>query len=1288
MTVVLPVYELTVYDSDDSTPLFDVSTDPAHARPYLKAPTSFPEQEVNFAKGSVSIGQLNLQVVDVPTDPTDQNTGFVTAQLPDATGYSALIGHRALLTEDLGGGVATILDGVVRSVMLLDTFSSFELELRDIREREREAKAFENTTTPTVLPRGVLDGYATFWSAGVQYLIPPTEPLVATYFENSPTRGQISFDDGQANAQIRQQLTDAIGDAFDSVEPLEGQPGVMIHNRIKVLWRDLAAGGAYTEITQIAYLHPDLREGGGQQAYRLRQVDGVRSDRIFAVRVNNEVSGDTLPSSGQRIEVIVQYDGPPTEDWRHHIQDINAGELLRDLYRGDHSVEDPRIRFNETALLALSTRVRGRLKEPIEDIRAWAEENVYPIVHAAPTLNSDGEIAPITYILPDADETLIDLDNNNCRPTGAGWAHGAEDAVNVVKVTYKREFRGVGTEVLERDITVEFRIQDSIDLLGEQELEVDSILLTAVGTAQGGPAVGDVRLETGYNVARRLTRLATDRFALGGQYFSLLSDRSDPDVEALREGAFVTVSVSWMPDYVAGERNLSRLAQVISRRNRDAAWTRLSLVDAGSDNAPLAPPTLGTITSTAAGVVSIPIATVPSGSEGRVDIAIQTLEPDEDSEVWEFLDRAGVSTITTPILDSASVVWVRARSEETGERPSAWIAAVNHTVPTQARIVDAEIDLDEAGTPRVYWTGNPACLGVRIHYERHLPSVEEPAFANSIDVDVADLNAILSLIHPTTIGFLFSVELEPFTGWTGSAVSGSAGPRQLLEVVGTLDLETLPSNTPPFEDLEWHGPFDEGSGLTLRDHSGNTRDAAPESGGAAITWVRGISGMAIDFPGSGVGYELLSDALAGAIEGLFYVSFWIKVDDVAGDVEARIIGRDSSDYWAVKLEQDEAFPQDIVFAYSDTQTVTLNDAITTAGVWYFGLAQWDVPNTTVELWIGSEATGLLTRIFRSESLAAFASTSRPIVLGSGTEASPTDDSHFDGSIDDVRIGAPAALLTHAEVLALFRIPGDGAGLIDAVRPEIFVKEVRGSTTSVVTIDVEDTQLRVTAIEYKKRDGVEGGDTLDASFQTAWTSTVGTIGTDETLQRVIDVPVDAGLEGELQWRVQWTDAYGNTQTDGDSFKVVNLEASTGSVMVSFADVVVKDESATFAVQFLGGYIEPNVTATQVLLIGSLLFPPGVTLTGIELVGYRNAIGDQCAVSLYRIANTSTSNSIQSAVATHDTTGWQVKTATTSHVVDADTIYFFQVFLNSQTSNADARFRGFKVNYDRPSYEKTL
>ncbi|MDK1102503.1 MAG: hypothetical protein QGD93_02600 [Actinomycetota bacterium] len=790
------VYELTVFDDDDVAELFDVSTDPGHARPYLKAPTGFPEQEINFAKGTASIGQVNVQIVDVPTDATDQDTGYLTAQLADG-GYSALNGHRAVLTENIDGAGATkVIDGVIRSIRLLDTFSSYEIELRDIRERERKAKAFATTTTPTILPRGVLDGY------GVQYVISgtpsgypigPTLPLKGTYRMDSVGNGGVIVIDLDVEGVLEKlQLTGPVLDALESVTELDGSPDVLVYDRWKLLWRDLAAGGAYTELTQVAHSHPDLAENPNRTA-ALRAASGA----IQLFGVNNAISGDTLPADNQAIEFIVQYDGPVTEDWRFHLQDLTAGELLRNLYRGDYSVEDPRIRYDSAALLALATPVRLRLGKPVEDVREWAEKNIYPIVHAAPTLNADGEIAPITYLLPDADETLIDLNDANCRPSGGGWSQASDDAINIVKVTYERLYRvrsldEAGQQIVAlsdtlqtRKVIVEHRIQESIDLLGEQPLEIESELLSTLGTADGGPYFGDVVDEQGARVAERVSRMATDRFALGGQYFSLHCDRSDSDVEGLKVGSWVTVSVSWMPDYESAVRNLNRLAQVIGRRNLNGAWRALTLIDAGTVNAPLAGPTLGTVTADAAGVVSIPVTALGAGAEARVDYAISTPEPSAGSELWTFLGRVDAvpTTLTTPQITPNSTVWVRARSENIGRRPSVYTTAVSVVVVAIPRVLELFIRVDAEGVPTVEWRANAHTLGVRIAYEVHY-TWELPTFGTSIDADVSDLSAVLAttVFNPKMI----SVRITAYPGWSGSAVTGSAGEATTERIIGAL----------------------------------------------------------------------------------------------------------------------------------------------------------------------------------------------------------------------------------------------------------------------------------------------------------------------------------------------------------------------------------------------------------------------------------------------------------------------------------------------------------------------
>ncbi len=804
------VYELTVFAANDTAELFDVSTDLAHARPYLKAPTSFPEQEINFAKGTASIGQVNVQVVDVPTSATDQDTGYLTAQLANG-GYSALNGHRAVLTENIdGAGVTKVIDGVIRSIRLLDTFSSYEIELRDIRERERKTKAFATTTTPTLIPRGVLAGYGVqfaLFGTTFGYPIGPTLPLKATYrMDGTGNGGVIAIDLTIAGVLPKLQLTAPVRDALESVAGLAGEPGVLVYDLWRVLWRDFTTKGAYTELTQIAQSHPDIEEAADRTA-QLKSAAGA----LQILRVNNAISGDTLPSDAQVIEFIVQYDGPLTDEWRFHLQDLTAGELLRNLYRGDYSVEDPRIRYNSTALLLLTTPVRLRLGKPVDDVREWAEKNIYPIVHAAPTLNADGEIAPITYLLPDAAETLIDLDDANCRPSGGGWSQASDDAINIVKVTYERLYRtrldelgmeiALSDQLRTREVIVEHRIQASIDLLGEQPLEIKSELLNTLGTVDGGPYFGDVIDEQGAQVAERITRLATDRFALGGQYFSLHCDRTDSDVEGLIVGTWVTVSVSWMPDYATAVRNLNRLAQVIGRRNLNGAWVALSLIDAGTANAPLAGPTLGTVTVDSAGVVSVPVTALGAGAEARVDYAISTSEPAAGSELWTFLGRVSSvpTTLTTPQITPNSTVWVRARSENVGRRPSVYTTAVSIAVVAIPRVLEVFIRVDDAGVPTVEWTANSHTLGVRIAFEVHDPSAL-PTFGTSIDADVSDLSAELAttVFDPEMI----SVRITAYPGWTGSAVSGSAGAATFERVIGATE-PTIAQNSVSITAAGW-----------------------------------------------------------------------------------------------------------------------------------------------------------------------------------------------------------------------------------------------------------------------------------------------------------------------------------------------------------------------------------------------------------------------------------------------------------------------------------------------------
>lgn len=1214
-----PVYALTVYEDDDTTPLFVVSTDPGHANPYLVVPTSFPEQEVQFAKGAASIGQMNVQIVDVRTDAADQSTGWFTAQLADS-GYSALNGHRALFTEDLGSGAETVLNGVIRRVHLLESFVTYELELRDIRERERKTKAFQSTTTPTVFPRGVLDGYgvqilAIYGDGSLVDPIPPTLPFECIYYSETSTQGRIEVLDDQDRYLSRQTMVESMRDVFDHIAPLDGSPEVSYHDQLKVLWRDTAGGGAWNELTQIAHTHPDLDDGGGQPMYELG------GDLIYAIRVNNEISGDTLPADTQQIDMIVLYDGPPTEDWPHHIQGMTVGELLRNLYRGDYSAEDPRIAYDESALLALATPVRGRLTEPIEDLRQWAEKHCYPIAHAAPTLNPDGEISPITYLLPDENETLVDLNDTNCRPSGGGWSHGSEDAVNLVRVKYNRDFRLTPTRedkkaplsdlVRSREVSVEYRVQESIDLLGEQKIEVESMLLTSLGGADGGPIFGDSVDETGALVARRLHFGLTDRFVLGGQYFRTQIDRSDSDVEGLKGGSWVTASMSWMPDYLSGERGLARLGQVVGRRNLNAAWAELVLIDAGSASAPLGAPTLGTVTANAAGVVSIPVTALATGSEARIDYAVSTLEPAAGSELWTFLGRVSSvpTTLTTPSVPQGATVWVRHRGEAPGRRPSAYGTAVSVTVTGTPRVLDVRLELDADGIPVISWVPNAACNGARIQWGVALQNTSPILYPETVNHDADDQRVVLSTTDPVTLGYVVSARIRPFSGWSGSNVTGTKGPTVSVRASGTLVVkEVLPS----LSGLAGYWPCDEGSGTTLLDRSGNGRHAAQyTTSPVVLSHVQGVAGTAIAWPGSGRGYELLSHAQAAAIEDRFYVSMWIKVDTVSGEPDATIISRDGSQFWAIRLEQDEAFPQDILFDYQMSGSgVTLDDLIT-SDAWHFLLAQWDTANTTVEFWCGPQG-GKLERVYRNEAWVDGGSiANRAIVIGSEAQSVVVEDEEFTGAMDEIRIGAE--FLTHSEIEALFRKPGHGSiGTRDRI-PVVQAQLERDdlSETATLTLDILDISESITAVEFSKREGSQDGDVFSA-YASTWDTDPGRPPWSGQYVETLSVP--GGEESGIRFRVTYVDSDGASRTIGDVMYTSNVDEHTTELMIPAVGGLM--HTSTEGYQVSGGLVAAEV-GDSALWSSEVKLAVGVEITDFEARLRRTNSADSAVCRLMKV-----------------------------------------------------------------------
>lgn len=98
---------------------------------------------------------------------------------------------------------------------------------------------------------------------------------------------------------------------------------------------------------------------------------------------------------------------------------------------------------------------------------------------------------------------------------------------------------------------------------------------------------------------------------------------------------------------------------------------------------------------------------------------------------------------------------------------------------TRALIDTADVELSR-GTATVTWeVPASGTLGMRTRYDIHDRGTD-PTFANQTDYDASDGGFTISSVPPRS---MVSVELTPYSGWTGSAVSGSAGDIVIVEAV-------------------------------------------------------------------------------------------------------------------------------------------------------------------------------------------------------------------------------------------------------------------------------------------------------------------------------------------------------------------------------------------------------------------------------------------------------------------------------------------------------------------------
>jgi hypothetical protein len=569
---------LICYAEDQRTPIWQVTTDPAdRALSLLCEPEHYGEQEVDFAAGRASIGQVNVTVIDPATTPGDQDSGWMTERLAGPDGITAVAGRRQRLLRwiDEEQGWVTIIDGPAGAPRLDSSWAAYSWEIRDTREQERRHRAFSAGATSTAFPGGVLEGYGR--RPDGTWLVPPTRPIVGTVREATLGFFRLSVDFAEHWSGARVASIATITAAAEAAMQPQGATWAEFHwPLLAVMWRRAGSADPWTVVHPVGapqwlgeteYINTLALCADGQLA------DGTAVRGVRSLYLRGLFSPDPLPSHGDRVEIIVRYLGPPSKDFPFHFEGT-AGELLRRLYDGEYSDRGPMgelvpigVRYDPEALAAMTERVRVRFAEPVKDAREWAEKYIYAPLGYAPALDSQGRVSPVHQARV---REVHDITDAHAEPV-PGWQHG-DKVVNLLRFIYFRDYAdpaspdGVGIQ----EVTLEFPNIESITKFGERPLELRGDAFRAIDGASGDS--GDYA-----------QRLAAARWATIGPRYGhgapgiVTVPVMRRQIPTARVGDWCRLSLSWMPDYPTQRRGLQeRTGQIIAIRDLDCAWREIT----------------------------------------------------------------------------------------------------------------------------------------------------------------------------------------------------------------------------------------------------------------------------------------------------------------------------------------------------------------------------------------------------------------------------------------------------------------------------------------------------------------------------------------------------------------------------------------------------------------------------------------------------------------------------------------------------------------------------------------
>jgi hypothetical protein len=715
----------TLANPDGTTDALTITSVAGGTNPYISEPPSGDGQEVNPITGAVREGSYSVRVID-PITGTD-GTGtlrLITNQLEDAGYRQQLLSRRCYVEYRQNGGAWATLTAGYLSALRLVTAIEYEFSISDSRRIGRTRKIFASGL-PTWASRGAIIGGPMITGSGVGSAFLGIKNRGGWQFRVTAVTGrEISCEfvngyagpTGKTTTKIVEALAASGPKGPNSVTDITGKyrtderytedNATVTYSAYNAL-RLYVVGNAGTHIPRESYWDGDAGVSHLIGAYKSFPSLSFWWDTV---------GGGAVPSVGDVLTVHLYVDAV-TEDSPMYV-DMHPVDLLTQLWTDARISYDAATAATVKARIGADVRLALRITAP-QNLNEFLQEAIFGPFGFSARMNASGQLECFTTRLKDTGTPAYTIASTDLRSAEPVAFDIAEETV-VTAVTLSHQVYTIAP-----DSTPERPQPRDGVLFATQRVTNASADTTAFGTKEVSLDIpGMVHLATSLEADLSALVAATalevfDRFGRGASSgeFELLATAA---AAAAKIGEEIYVTAPHYPNknYRIGESSVGARIMQLVRRTESPAGPVFKLVDSGLAQQPIAPAATISIAASSADARTIAQFTITNAAAINaatvlgvaVEWATGAGSPAGNGQLFKRYAAASCPTGAVPLppVDAGAKVWVRARTEQDGRRPSAWTAWTSVTLTALSAPAALTVSNIKQTAATLSWTNGSA----------------------------------------------------------------------------------------------------------------------------------------------------------------------------------------------------------------------------------------------------------------------------------------------------------------------------------------------------------------------------------------------------------------------------------------------------------------------------------------------------------------------------------------------------------------------------------------------------